>query len=110
MEESQDAGWMSGVEAIFESEGAIMTMTIETAAHRPPALTRDAAVRLASAGPSLWRVLDRAGRVLGHLQAVPDGSGMRFRARRFHAASRAFRDLGDFWSPDDAVDCLRFAR
>ena len=88
-----------------------MTLMIDAAPHRPPVLTRGATVRLASAGPSLWRVLDAAGRVLGHLQAVSDdGGGTRFRARRFHAASRAFRDLGDFWSPDDAVDCLRFAR
>ncbi|WP_228484804.1 hypothetical protein [Microbacterium cremeum] len=87
-----------------------MMTTIEAALHSTPVLARGADVRLASAAPSLWRVLDRSGRVLGHVQAVPDGSGMRFRARRFHAASRAFRDLGDFWSPDDAVDCLRFAR
>ena len=87
-----------------------MTLTIDASPHGSPILTRGTAVRLASAGPSLWRVLDGAGRVLGHLQAVSDGGGTRFRARRFHAASRAFRDLGDFWSPDDAVDCLRFAR
>lgn len=87
-----------------------MPMTIEAAPYRAPGLASGAAVRLAFAAPALWRVLDASGRVLGHLQAVPDSRGMRFRARRFHPASRAFRDLGDFWSPDDAVDCLRFAR
>ncbi|WP_127819540.1 hypothetical protein [Microbacterium sp. CPCC 204701] len=87
-----------------------MTTTIEAAPHRAPTLARGTGLRLASAAPSLWRVLDRSGRVLGHLQAVLDGNGVRFRARRFHPASGAFRNLGDFWSPDDAVDCLRFAR
>jgi hypothetical protein len=28
----------------------------------------------------------------------------------FHAPSRAFRDLGEFWSVDDAVECVMFAR
>lgn len=87
-----------------------MSSTIEAATHRAPVLARGAAVRLATAAPSLWRVLDASGRVLGHLQAVPSSTGVRYRARRFHPASGAFRDLGDFWSPDDAVDCLRFAR
>lgn len=74
-----------------------------------PTLSR-AAVVLAASGPALWRVLDSGGRVLGHLQAVADSAGVRYRARRFHAPTRAFRDLGDFWTADDAVDCLRFAR
>jgi hypothetical protein len=67
-------------------------------------------VRLAPAAPSLWRVVDTAGRVIGHLQALADDAGVRYRARRFHSTTRAFRDLGDFWSADDAIDCLRFAR
>ena len=74
-----------------------------------PTLSR-AAVVLATAGPALWRVVDPSGRVLGHLQAVADATGVRYRARRFHAPTRAFRDLGDFCTADDAVDCLRFAR
>lgn len=101
---------MSYLEAIFDVEGEIMSTTIEATPHRAPVLAHGAGVRLAAAAPALWRVLDASGRVLGHLQAVPESRGVRFRARRFHPASRAFRDLGDFWSPDDAVDCLRFAR
>lgn len=76
----------------------------------PPPLHRAAPLSLAGAGPALWRVIDPAGRVIGHLQSVVHAQGVRYRARRFHAASRTFRDLGDFWSADDAVDCLRFAR
>jgi hypothetical protein len=67
-------------------------------------------VRLAGAAPSLWRVIDSGGRVIGHVQALAQSDGVRFRARRFRAATRAFMDLGEFWSVDDAIDCLRFAR
>lgn len=75
-----------------------------------PVLARPAPVTLVRAGAGLWRVVDRSGRVLGHVQTVAMGTEVRFRARRFHPPSRAFRDLGDFWSADDAVDCVRFAR
>jgi len=75
-----------------------------------PALAPGVPVRLDDAAPSLWRVIDRSGRVIGHLQALALSTGIRYRARRFHAASRAFLELGEFWSVDDAIDCLRFAR
>jgi len=97
-----------------------MTATIPTAAapirQHPERLPRVApsvavpGIRLVSAGPALWRVLDRSGRAIGHLQAVLKTDGVAWRARRFHRLTRDLRDLGDFWSPDDAVDCLRFAR
>ncbi|MFB7891294.1 hypothetical protein ACFC1I_03735 [Microbacterium sp. NPDC056044] len=67
-------------------------------------------MRLVPAAPSLWRVLEPGGRVIGHLQEVAQAGGTRFRARRYSAAAHAFRDLGDFWSADDAVECLMFAR
>lgn len=67
-------------------------------------------VRLAGAAPSLWRVIDASGRVIGHVQALAQADGVRFRARRFRVATRAFMDLGEFWSVDDAIDCLRFVR
>lgn len=87
-------------------------MTFVADAHQleTPRLGPEASVRLAVAAPALWRVVDQRGRVIGHLQAMAEDSGVRYRARRFHAASRMFRDLGEFWSADDAVDCLRFAR
>ena len=74
-----------------------------------PALSPRSRVKLIPAGPSLWRVLAPSGRVIGHLQAIAEARGIRFRARRFHAGTHAFRDLGDFWNADDAVECLRFA-
>ena len=86
-------------------------MTLDTIADAPPPeIAPDVPLRLAAAAPALWRVLDRRGVVIGHLQALADEAGVRYRARRFHAASRRLVDLGDFWSPADAIDCLRFAR
>lgn len=75
-----------------------------------PSVPAGSGVRLASAAPSLWRVIDTRGRVIGHLQAIAGDAGIRYRARMFHTTSRAFRDLGEFWSAADAIDCLRFAR
>lgn len=76
----------------------------------PPALSSLTRARLVHASDSLWRVLDAKGIVIGHLEVIPLGDDVRYRARRYHAPSRAFRDLGEFWSADDAVDSLRFAR
>ena len=87
-----------------------MTAVVDAPLGGPPALRRAADVRLALASALLWRVVDRTGRVIGHLEAYSAGGGVRYRARRFHSGSRAFRDLGDFWSADDAVECLRYAR
>ncbi|MCP2636731.1 hypothetical protein K0817_009160 [Microbacterium sp. HD4P20] len=66
-------------------------------------------LRLAAAAPALWRVIDRSGRVVGHLQALSEADGIRYRVRRFHPPSRAFLDLGEFWRIGEAIDCLRFA-
>jgi len=85
-----------------------MTLTLQSSSAAPN-LTRAVDVRLVPAGPLLWRIVDR-GRVIGHLQAVREGADLRYRARRFHAPSRAFRDLGEFWSVDEAVECVIFAR
>ncbi|WP_314502026.1 hypothetical protein [uncultured Microbacterium sp.] len=85
-----------------------MTLTMSSSP-ATPRLSGAVAVGLVSAGPLLWRVVER-GRVIGHLQAVRTGEDLRYRARRYHAPSRAFRDLGEFWAADDAVDCVRFAR
>ncbi|MFE5408732.1 hypothetical protein [Microbacterium sp. NPDC056569] len=87
-----------------------MSAVIETRTSRAPLLAAESPLRLVHAAPSLWRVLEPGGRVIGHLQEVAQAGGIRFRARRYSAASHAFRDLGDFWSADDAVECLTFAR
>jgi hypothetical protein len=91
-------------------EGGTMTTVIEARSSDTPTLTSHPRVRLVAAAPSLWHVLDSAGIVIGHLQQVAHARGTRFRARRFHRPSQAFRDIGEFWSADEAVECLRFAR
>lgn len=75
-----------------------------------PSIAADIPVRLTIAGPALWRVVDRRGIVIGHLQKTGGSGATRYRARRFREASRAFFDLGEFWRADDAIDCLRFTR
>ncbi len=85
-----------------------MSYLTEIAPTPMPTPARGTPVRLTAAAPALWRVTDPAGRVIGHLQAVAEETGLRYRARRFQSASRAFLDLGDFWRVDDAIDCLRF--
>jgi hypothetical protein len=87
-----------------------MTLTLRPPSSAAPQLSRPASVRLIAAAPELWRIVERDGRVIGHLQAVQAGADTRYRARMFHAPSRAFRDLGEFWSVDDAVECVVFAR
>lgn len=87
-----------------------MTTTLDASTTRPPILAVNADLQLLRAGARLWRVIDARGRVIGHLEALGGDPTARYRARRFHAASRAFRDLGEFWSAEDAVESLRYAR
>lgn len=62
---------------------------------------------LVRAGDRLWRLLDRSGRILGHLRVVPDPLGLRYRAERLVSATGSFRIVGEFWSADDAAAALR---
>ncbi|MFS0852189.1 hypothetical protein [Microbacterium sp. 179-I 3D4 NHS] len=67
--------------------------------------TREVLVRAAD---QLWRVQDKAsGRVLGHLRTRVEPLGLRYRAERLQLATGAFRLIGEFWGPDDAVSALR---
>lgn len=88
-------------------------MTSLTIAPRVPRATPRlvaARERLLRAGPELWRVVDRRGRVVGHLRAIEGEGGVRYRAERLHRGTGAFLDAGTFWSADDAVACLRDSR
>ncbi|WP_439592573.1 hypothetical protein [Microbacterium sp.] len=87
-----------------------MLLTLESPTLAAPTISPRSPVSLSRAAATLWRVIDRDGRVIGHLQAIVVADAVRYRARRFHASIRGFRDLGEFWSADDAVDCLRYAR
>ncbi len=79
---------------------------VETAAPR----LATPAVRLLPVGQDRWRVIDRTGRALGQLVTSGEASDLRYRARRFHAASGTFRDIGEFCVAADAVECLRTLR
>ncbi|GAA4482926.1 hypothetical protein [Microbacterium panaciterrae] len=68
---------------------------------------RSPAETLQPAGERLWRVVDTRGAIRGHLRVMPHDLGLRYRAERLHLASGAFRIVGEFWSPDDAVAALR---
>ncbi|KGJ73502.1 hypothetical protein GY21_11045 [Cryobacterium roopkundense] len=54
----------------------------------------------------LWRVANRSGTILGHIERQSDADGDRFAARRLVFASRMV-DLGVFCRMDDAADCFR---
>jgi len=66
--------------------------------------------RLVPVADRLWRVVDGSGRALGHLQQRGAGKHARFAARRFHAASGRFRDIGEFCRAAEALECLRLSR
>ncbi len=87
-----------------------MTLLIAEHAAEDHVQTPDSRVRLLPVGDRLWRVIDSAGRALGHLQSRGDGRLRRFAARRFHAPSGGFRDIGEFWTAREAVECLRLSR
>ena len=87
-----------------------MTLIADTHGAAAPVVPAGTPVTLIPAAPGLWRVIERSGLVIGHVQARLADAGLRYRARRYHTPSRGFRDLGEFWSVGDAIDCLRFAR
>lgn len=72
-----------------------------------PVLSQARGLTLVRASDDLWRVTDTSGRVHGHLQVLPHPLGLRYGARLYHAATGRLRPVGDFWSADEAVDCLR---
>lgn len=57
-----------------------------------------------------WRVLEQTGRVVGHLRVEATSQGERFHAERFDLAAARMREIGAFWSPREAVECLRYLR
>ena len=89
-------------------EEVIMVMTTRTAPS--PRLHPGLGLRLIPIGDSRWRLVDAAGLIIGHVDTVTEARGTRYRALHYHPGSRSFRELGAFWSLDDAVDCLRYAR
>jgi len=60
--------------------------------------------------PQRWRVLDRSGRVIGHVRWEECADGVRYHAERFDLARARLRPLGAFWTAREAVDCLIYLR
>lgn len=56
---------------------------------------------------ALWRVTRRSGAVIGYVEGVPSEAGIRFRAKRYLPPSRRFLAEGEFWTMQDALECLR---
>lgn len=73
---------------------------------RPGRIRRD--INLVQLHDDLWRVTRTDGDVLGYVESFMEPRGRRFRSKRLIALRKKFVPLGDFWSFDDAVDCLRF--
>ncbi|CDK01517.1 hypothetical protein MIC448_70018 [Microbacterium sp. C448] len=73
----------------------------------PPTPSPALRVRLTPAGPALWRVLDAAGRIVGHLHRLDHTLGSRWSARRYRDGVKGFRTVGEFWSVDEAISALR---
>ena len=65
-------------------------------------------VNLVQLHDELWRVTRADGDVLGYVESFMDPRGRRFRTKRLIALQKRFIPLGEFWSFDDAIDCLRF--
>ncbi|RLP82377.1 hypothetical protein D9V34_11380 [Mycetocola lacteus] len=75
----------------------------------PTLIQAHGGLRLHPVRPALWRVIARDDRIVGHLEARDTPEGEVFVAKRFSALAGSFTPLGEFWSADDAVDCLRCA-
>ncbi|MDF2579376.1 MULTISPECIES: hypothetical protein [Microbacterium] len=66
--------------------------------------------RLVALGTDRWRVVAGDGHVRGLVRRVQTPRGERFLALRFHAPSRSFRSIGEFWRIAEAADTLRLSR
>jgi hypothetical protein len=94
-----------------------MSTTLPRAAARPrPSATRTRrGIACIELNNGLWRITRDNGAVLGYIEQLAasdlrEGDGMdRFQAKRLASTGRSFVSAGEFWSFDDAVDCLRFS-
>lgn len=81
------------------------TSTLEPA----PSITKSRnGITLVQLHDELWRVTRPEGDVLGYVESFLDPRGRRYRSKRLVAVHKRFINIGEFWSFDDAVDCLRF--
>ncbi len=79
-----------------------------TAAPSGSTVAQRRGVRVLTLHDALWRVTRTDGEVLGYVESFEEPRGVRFRAKRMIPLNKRFIVRGEFWSFDDAVDCLRF--
>ncbi|MGY4857128.1 hypothetical protein [Cryobacterium sp. AP23] len=72
----------------------------------PNVAGRNSGPTLVAVRDGLWRVVDRTGAVLGHIERQAQNDGERYLARRIVMSTRRI-DLGAFWRMDEAADCFR---
>jgi hypothetical protein len=94
-----------------QSRPTIVSTPRETATSAGNVATANAPRRnsfptLVAVRDGLWRVVDRTGAVLGHIERQTHNDGERFLARRIVMSTRRI-DLGAFWRMEDAADCFR---
>lgn len=80
----------------------------ESSTALPLGLAERRGITLVQLHDELWRVTRSDGDVLGYIESYRDPQGRRFRSKRLIPLHKRFVALGEFWSFDDAVDCLRF--
>lgn len=77
-------------------------------ATRDPILSKRNGIALIQLHDELWRVTRTEGDVLGYVESFLEPRGRRYRSKRLIPLQKRFMNIGEFWSFDDAVDCLRF--
>lgn len=87
----------------MQTRPTIVTDTVTTV---PNVAGRNSGPTLVAVRDGLWRVVDRRGAVLGHIERQAQSDGDRYLARRIVMPTRRI-DLGSFWRMDDAADCFR---
>jgi hypothetical protein len=78
---------------------------VDTTQNASAALARRG-IALTKLHNDLWRVTRPAGEVLGYVESFPTPAGERYRAKRLVARQGRFLLDGEFWSMNDAVECL----
>ncbi|WP_100810805.1 MULTISPECIES: hypothetical protein [unclassified Microbacterium] len=91
---------------VLRTDATRTTQTLHPAVP-PPAPSSGLRVHLIPVGPTLWRVVDMTGRIIGHLQHRDHALGSRWAARRYRDGVGGFRTVGEFWTVDEAVSALR---
>jgi hypothetical protein len=66
-----------------------------------------AGIALVKLRGDLWRMTRATGEVLGYVEQFPTSAGERFRAKRLLTRQGRFVVDGEFWSVNDAIECLR---